>query len=167
MKSFKIFTAIFVSALLLTSCFKDTEILFTKTQIEFESAVILARATGEIFPIVSLTRASGTPPYQVNLVGRQLALAEQINFSVEEVPDRLLNATTIRAVEGVHYNLNGGSFSFPENASKVDFTGLSIIPDFLAESGKTALLIIRLEGNDNIQPSENFRRLAFRISLNP
>lgn len=153
-------------ALVISSCFDDREILFEETQIEFESAVTLARATGEIFPIINLTRASGTPNYQVNLIGSHLASAEAISFSVEEVPDRLLNANTIRAEQGVHYTLSGNSFSFPVNTSTTNFNGLSIVPGFPAQAGRTALLIIKLDGNENVKPSENFRRLAFRISLN-
>lgn len=153
-------------ALVFSSCFEDREILFEETQIEFENAVVLARATGEIFPIINLTRTSGTPNYQVNLIGRHLSNAQAISFSVEEVPDRLLNANTIRAEQGVHFTLSGNTFSFPENASTTNFNGLSIVPGFPAQAGRTALLIIRLDGNESITPSENFRRLGFRINLN-
>jgi hypothetical protein len=153
-------------ALVFSSCFNDREVLFEETQIEFENAVTLARATGEVFPIINLTRTSGTPNYQVNLIGRHLSSAAQINFSVEEVPDRLLNANTIRAVEGVHYTLSGNTFSFPGNASTTSFNGLSIVSGFPAQTGKTALLIIKLDGNESIEPAENFRRLGFSINLN-
>lgn len=162
----KTFALLMCMALVISSCFEDREILFEETQIEFENAVILARATGEIFPIINLTRTSGTPNYQINLIGRHLASVQAVSFSIEEVPARLLNANTIRAEQGVHFTLNGNSFSFPENTSTTNFNGLSIVPGFPAQAGRTALLIIRLDGNENITPSENFRRLGFRINLN-
>jgi hypothetical protein len=166
MKSFRIHTLLIASMLVMTSCFEDAKILWKGAQVEFEDAVIRTPATGETFPIIALNRTSGTPSYQVNLIGAQLAAAEDITFAVEEVPDRLLNATTIRAVEGVHYTLSGGTVTFPEQASTASFTNMSILNSFPVQAGMSALVIIRLDGNNNIEPAENYRRLAFRISLN-
>jgi hypothetical protein len=153
--------------LLTTSCYDDpgTEIVFEGSQVEFESAVTLSKATGELFPIISLNRVSGTPSFRVNLVGKQLPQAESINHSLEEVPDRLLNTNTIKAVEGVHFVFNGNSISFPEQTSTATFSPFSIKTDYPAQPGKVALFIIRLDGNDRLKPSENFRRLAFQINL--
>lgn len=166
MKNIKSIALVAILSLVFSSCFKDREVLFSGAQIEFETAVMTARATGEIFPIINLTRTSGTPNYQVNLIGAHLENAETISFSTEEVPDRLLNANTIRAVEGVHYTLNGNTFNFPVNASTTNFNGLTIINSFPAQTGRTALLIIKLDGNERITPAENYRRLGFRINLN-
>ncbi len=165
MNTFKPYRAIILIAFLLTACFEDTKIVFEDTQLEFESAVLLAKATGEVFPIINLNRASGTLSYQINLAGKQLPEAESISFSVEDVPDRLLNSNTVRAVEGVHFTLNGNSISFPELTNKTTFPAFSVDTDFPAEPGKSALFIIRLDGNDKLKPAENFRRLGFRISL--
>ncbi len=165
MKTYKIYIAIFSIALLMTSCFKDMEIVFNDTQVEFEQAVMTARATGQIFPILNVTRASGTPNYQVNLIGAHLSQGEPMSVTLDQVPADLLNANTIVAEEGVHFTLTN-NFNFPADASKVNFTGLTVINDFPAQTGKTALLILRLDGNEKIKPAENFRRLGIRINLN-
>jgi hypothetical protein len=166
MKSFRIHTLLFASLLMLSSCFEDMKVVWDDAQVEFEDAVLRTPATGEKFPIIALNRNSGTPSYQVNLIGAQLGAAEDITFSLEEVPDRLLNSTTIRAVEGVHFTLSGGTVTLPEQASTTNFTNMTINNAFPAQAGMTALLIIRLDGNNNIAPAENYRRLAFRITLN-
>lgn len=166
MRKLRILTLIFSLALFLSACFEDTEIKFTDTLIEFEDAVMRAPATGETFPIITLTRASGTPSYQINLIGPHLTQAEDVSFSLDAVPDRLLNATTIVAVEGVHYTLGTSPLSFPTGQSTANFTSLTIAPGFPAQAGMTALLILKLDGNDNLRPSENHRRIGIRINLN-
>lgn len=166
MKSYKTY---FMSVLLLTlvsSCFEDMTEKFEKTQIEFENAVMMPRVTGQVFPMITVTRTAGNPNYQVNLVGRHLTTQANIAYSLDEVPAALLNATTIEAVEGVHYTLTGNSFAFPINASTTNFNGLTINPAFPAQTGMYALLILKLDGNEGIAPAENFRRLAIRINLN-
>jgi len=166
MKKLSTYFVIVFLATALSSCFEDTKILFTDTLVEFEDAVMRAKATGQTFPIMpTITRAAGTPNYQVNLVAPQLNSAQEISFSLEPVPASLLNATTIEAVEGVHFTFNPTA-SFPEAASKFNFTGITILPGFPADAGKTALLVLRLDGNDSLKPSENYRRLAIRINLN-
>jgi hypothetical protein len=166
MKKFSTYiTIVFLSAVL-TSCFEDTKILFKDSLVEFEDAVLRAKAAGQLFPILpTITRTAGTPSYQVNLVAAQLNSAENISFSLEAVPASLLNATTIQAVEGVHFTFNPIT-TFPEAASKSNFTGITILPGFPADAGKTALLVLKLDGNDTLLPSENYRRLAIRINLN-
>jgi hypothetical protein len=125
-----------------------------------------SKAAGQTFPIMpTITRTAGTPSYQVNLVAAQLGSAEDISFSLEPVPASLLNATTIEAVEGVHFTFNPVT-TFPEATSKSNFTGITILPGFPVDAGKTALLVLVLDGNDKLKPSENYRRLAIRINLN-
>lgn len=166
MKKISTFLAIVFFSATLTSCFEDTKILFQDSLVEFEDAVMRAKAAGQLFPIMpTVTRTAGTPSYQVNLVAAQLNSAEDINFSLEAVPASLLNSTTIEAVEGVHFTFNPVA-TFPEAASKSNFTGITILPGFPADAGKTALLVLRLDGNDTLLPSENYRRLAIRINLN-
>jgi hypothetical protein len=166
MKKLSSFLAIVSLTTFLTSCFEDTKIVFDDTLVEFEDAVMRAKAAGQTFPIMpTITRAAGTPTYQVNLVAPQLSSPQDISFSLESVPASLLNATTIEAVEGVHFTFNPAA-SFPEATSKFNFTGITILPGFPADAGKTALLVLKLDGNDTLKPSENYRRLAIRINLN-
>lgn len=167
MKTVKLYTVILLSGLLLSSCFEDTKVVFDETQIEFEDAVMRARATGQIFPLIALTRTSGAPAYQVNLVGAQLPLAEEITYSLDEVPAVLLDANTIEAVEGVHFTLTENSVSFPAQASVTPVSLFTINAGFPAQAGKTAIFILRLDGNDKLVPAENYRRLGFRIDLKP
>jgi len=161
-----IYVAVVFIGLLMTSCFDDREVLFEGKLIEFDDAVLRAKASGQNFPILpSVGRAVGTPTYKVNLVSSQLTANENVNFSIEAVPTALLNDNTIAAVEGTHYSLNGSSFTIPANTSVVSFGGVNVLADFPAEAGKTALLVVRLDGNETIKPSENFRRIAIRIRL--
>lgn len=166
MKSYKTYIMGILLLISVSSCFEDMTEKFEQTQIEFENAVMLSRAPGQVFPIINVTRTAGTPEYQVNLVGRHLNTQADIAYSLDEVPASLLNATTIEAVEGVHFTLAGDSFSFPVNASTTKFNGLTINPAFPAQAGMTALLILKLDGNETIAPAENFRRLGIKINLN-
>jgi hypothetical protein len=167
MKKFRILTVFVFTAILLSSCFEDREVLWEGKQIEFEDAVMRARATGQIFPIINLTRTSGSPTYQINLIGEQLGLGEDITFSLDEVPASLLTGTTIAAVEGTHFTLNaGGAITFPEAASTTLAAPFTVDNAFTSVPGASALFIIKLDGNDRITPAENYRRLGFRISLN-
>jgi hypothetical protein len=166
MKKISTFLAIVFFSAALTSCFEDHKILFQDSLVEFEDAVTRSKAAGQLFPLMPvITRTAGTPSYQINLVAAQLTSAEDLNFSLEAVPASLLNATTIEAVEGVHFTFNPVA-TFPEAASKSNFTGITILPGFPADAGKTAILILKLDGNDTLLPSENYRRLAIRINLN-
>jgi hypothetical protein len=165
MKAFKIFLILF-TGVLLTSCFDDNKVFYDGSQVEFEDAVMRARAAGQIFPIINLTRTSGTPAYQINLIGEQLEATQDLSFALDAVPENLLNTNTIAAVEGVHFTLNGSTISFPQDASVVPASPFTISSTFPAAAGKTAIFVIRLDGNDRLQPSENYRRLGFRINLN-
>ena len=166
MKNLKSYLIPAFCMILLGSCFTDREIKFQKSQIEFDNAVLLSRATGDLFPVIGLTRTSGTPSQQVNLVGVQLITAQPLGFSIEDVPSSYLNATTIKAVQGVHYTLNGNVFSMVEKVSKTNFTGLTINNGFPAQAGMSALVIVRLDQSGDLTPSENYRRIMFKISLN-
>lgn len=166
MRKIRTYLAIVFFSAALTSCFEDTKILFQDSLVEFEDAVLRAKAAGQLFPLMPvITRTAGTPTYQINLVAAQLISAEDITFSLEAVPASLLNATTIEAVEGVHFTFNPVA-TFPEATSKSNFTGITILPGFPVDAGKTAILILKLDGNDTLLPSENYRRLAIRINLN-
>ena len=153
-------------SLLCTGCFKDEDFNFDKIRlIEFEDAVRLTPPAGFSYGVVTVTRTTPTRDFQVNLVGKQLEVPETLRFSVDTAISRFLNATTIRAVEGVHYDLQGGNLNIEANRSFVNLT-MRFPANIPQNTGRTALLVLKLDGNDNIKPSENYRRIGIRINLN-
>ncbi len=165
MKKYILTFSILLSGFFLTGCFKDIDTTFDEYRlVELETSVRTGPAAGVIFPIVAATRTSGLISNQVNLAGTQLKALEEMAFSADTAISNLLNATTIRAVEGVHYNLNGGKFTFKADTSfsTIRFNILNPGPS----TGRSALLVLKLDGNSNIKPSENYRRVGYRINLN-
>lgn len=149
---------------LLSSCFEDMTIKYNQpAQVEFESAVRTAPAAGAIFPIIATTRTAGTLPLQVNLIGTQLKTPEEMTVTIDTAIFRFLNATTIRAVEGTHFSLNGGKFTMKTDTSfaRYQFNIQNVTP----VAGRFALVVLKLDGSNNIKPSENYRRVGYRIAL--
>ena len=162
----KIFTGVMLAGLigLTTACFKDTKTVFDGVKfVEFESAVRLSPAVGATFPIISVKRTDPSIMAVINLVGSQLKATETMKISIDTAIAPFLNATTIRGVEGKHFSLNGGSFTFKTDTS---FNVLRLpIPTQAADKGKSALFVLKLDGSDGIKPSENYRRVGYRIAL--
>jgi hypothetical protein len=149
---------------LLSSCFEDMKVKFDKlVLVEFEDAVRRAPATGVAFPIIAVTRTAGTQSLQVNLVGSQLKAVEEMNVSVDTTIAALLNTNTIRAVEGTHFSLNGGKFVMKQDTSFAAFR--FNVQNVTPLAGKSALVVLKLDGGTNIKASENYRRVGFRIAL--
>ncbi|MCU0467573.1 MAG: hypothetical protein MUF58_03155 [Arcicella sp.] len=148
----------------LTSCFEDLAIRYDKAGVvEFEDAVRRTPAAGAIFPIIAVNRTAGLQSLQVNLVGQQLKTSEEMTVSVDTTISSFLNATTIRAVEGTHFNLNGGKFTMKTDTSfaRFQFNVQNVAP----VAGRSALVVLKLDGGSNTKPTENYRRVGFRISL--
>jgi hypothetical protein len=171
----KIYLFLIVSCLLFafTGCFNEQDLTFDEFKlVEFEQAVTTAPTTsvGATFPILTATRVAGTQNLQVNLVGTQFEDAQTLTFSIDTTINNYLkvyNATTvntIRAEAGVHFDLKGATFSIDKATSKGTLS--FDIKDPGANTGKFALFVIKLDGNDRIKPSENHRRLGFRVNLN-
>jgi hypothetical protein len=158
-----ILSLVFITTLL-SSCFEDLKVKFDKlVLVEFEDAVRRAPATGATFPIIAVTRTAGIQSLQVNLVGQQLKAIEEMNVSVDTTIAAFLNASTIRAVEGTHFSLNGGKFVMKQDTSfaAYKFNVQNVTP----VAGKSALVVLKLDGGTNIKASENYRRVGFRIAL--
>lgn len=150
---------------LLSSCFEDMSIRFDKPGlVEFESAVRTAPAAGAIYPIIATTRSAGTLPLQLNLVGVQLKSAQEITVSVDTAIAKFLNATTIRAVEGTHFSLNGGKVVIKADTSFAVYR--FNIQQVTPVVGRTALVVLKLEDGSSLKASENYRRVGYRIALN-
>ncbi|NJN33636.1 MAG: DUF4843 domain-containing protein [Saprospiraceae bacterium] len=150
---------IIFSSIVITSCFKEKDQIYDTegTLVEFHTSTFTTPAAGRSYPLVAVARGAGLRTQRVNLVGPQRANPETIRFVVD---------TLTTATAGVHFKLgNDGSFVIPANTS---FENCSV--EFLAaprDSGKSVDLILRLEGNgSDIKPSENYRRIGYRISLN-
>jgi hypothetical protein len=143
----------------LTSCFHEDDFLWNKkTVVEYQATVITTAAVGKTFPLLAVKNGAGAQTTQVNLVGPQRDKDEVIKFSVDK------DNTT--AVEGVHYNLKGGTFTIPAKAS---FGTCSVdILTGAAPTGttKTVDLVLTLEGNgSDILPNENYKKIGYRISF--
>ncbi|MBL7818236.1 MAG: hypothetical protein JNL70_24710 [Saprospiraceae bacterium] len=148
----------------MTSCFKEFDYTFNEKKIvELEDAVRRTPASGVSYPIISVTRTAGSQSLQVNLVGEQLKAAQDMTFSIDTAISGLLNASTIRAEAGTHFNLNGGKFTFKQDTS-FSFIKFDVL-NVPAQTGKTALLLLKLEGNSEITANPNYNRVGFRIDL--
>lgn len=147
-----------------SSCFEDLRIKFDKEGVvEFEDAVRRTPAAGATFPVIALTRTSGLQSLQVNLVGQQLKSPQELSISIDTTISGFLNSSTIRAVEGTHFSLNGGKFTMKSDTS---FSAFRFnVQNVSPVAGRTALVVLKLEGGNVLKPSENHRRVGFRISL--
>jgi len=144
-----------------TSCFRDPEVIYDgPTVVEFNQAIVAGAPTA--FPIINVNNGSGEVFTRVNLVGPQRNTDQTILYRVDPV------RTTAR--EGVHFaflNKSGenGSFVIPANRSFADcvFRVLQAPRD----PGASVILTLELVGtaDGTIKPSENYKRLTFRILL--
>lgn len=145
-------------ALTITGCFKNYEedFLFKGMVVEFDAATWTSKAPGKTYPIVGpLDKASGVAKFKVNLVGAQKPTAQTVKYRVV--------TTESTAQEGLHFELeDNGELQIPANSS-VGEASIDVL-DFPPGAG-TVLLVIELEGNDELKPSENYKRLGINISL--
>ncbi|MVM37998.1 DUF4843 domain-containing protein [Spirosoma sp. HMF3257] len=158
MKRLLRFALIGIVLLAQTSCFKENDFIYKKTVVEFQATVVTSLAVGKTYPLLAIKNGAGTQTTQVNLVGAQRNNDEVIKFSVDK------DNTT--AIEGVHYNLKGGTFTIPAKSS---FGNCAVdILTGAAPTGttKTVDLVLTLEGNgSDIAPNENYKKVGYRISF--
>jgi hypothetical protein len=168
---------IFASSLLvLGACIENDPVIYTGSAAEFDAAVWNTPATGETFPLLtrvpgygravstnatapstadpSINRTSGTIDFRVNLVGAPRSADQTLTVSV--VADK----TT--AVAGTHFT-TPASITIPAGEN---FGILSVSILNPGPSATPVDLVIQLDGNDVITPSENYRRLGMRIAQN-
>jgi hypothetical protein len=141
-----------------TACFTEPDqILDDVSWTEFQQTIVSTPAVGRTYPFLSFLRtAPGVKTTQVNLVGAQRTTDTPINFVVDE-------AST--AIAGTHYKLSSGNtFNIPANTS-FGQCGIEVL-NAPRDSGKTVDVVLRLEQSGDIKPSENYRRIGFRINLN-
>ena len=144
----------FVMVFVLGSCIEQNYPIWEGAEVEFQSAVLNAPVAGQNYPRLTVGNdvEGGVVNLQVNLVAEQRANDEVINFKV--VPE----GTT--AVAGTDYNVSG-SFTIPANTS---FGTLAVGIVNTGAIGGSVDLLLDLEGNANILPSENYKRVQIRIT---
>ncbi len=153
-----------VAAISFLSCGEKLDYTFDEYKVvELESAVRVTPAPGLTYPIIAVTRTSGTQTLQVNLVGQKLLESQEMSFSLDTAITSQLTANNLRAVEGTHFDLKGGKFTLSKDSSFARLS-LDILP-VAAQTGKTAFFVVKLDGSSDIKPSENYRRVGFRIDL--
>jgi hypothetical protein len=175
----KIFNIVFVFALLLVamaSCIENDPVVFNKSVAEFDAAVWNTPATGETYPLLTripgfgravstngtapstadpvINRSAGTVNFRVNLVGPPASSEQTLSVSV------VSEKTT--AVAGVHYTAPT-SVVVPAGEN---FGTLSVP---ILNPGATAgsvVLVLQLDGNSSVLPSENYKRIGISIAQN-
>ncbi|NJO92804.1 MAG: hypothetical protein HC831_30435 [Chloroflexia bacterium] len=144
-----------------TSCFRDPEVIYDgPTVVEFNQAIVPNAPIS--FPVFNVNNGAGEVFTRVNLVGPQQITPQTILYRVDPV------RTT--AVEGLHYELlnkvgDNGSFAIPANRSFAD-CGFRVLQAPLV-SGASVNITLELLGTTDgiIRPSENYKRLTYRILL--
>jgi hypothetical protein len=147
-----------VAVLSCAACFTEPDqTLDEVTWVEFQTTIVSTPAVGRTYPFIAVARtAPGAKTTTVNLVGPQRASATDITFVADE-------AST--AKDGTHYKLlNGGKVTIPANSS-FGQCGIEVL-SAPRDSGKTVDVVLRLEQSGDIKPSENYRRIGYRINLN-
>ena len=148
-------------ALTQTSCFRDPEVIYDgPTVVEFNAAIVPNAPIA--FPIINVNNGAGDVFARVNLVGAQKTADQTILYRVDPV------RTT--AKEGLHYSLSNkvgdnGSFVIPANRSFAD-CGFAVL-QAPRDAGASVYVVLELLGtaDGSIKPSENYKRLTYRILL--
>lgn len=151
------------------SCIDNEDRLFTQSIAEFDATVWNAPLTGRTYPMLTrvagfgraastadplISRTTGTFNVRVNLVSAQFATDQVLNVSV------VTSATT--AVAGTHFNLPA-TVTIPAN------TSFGLLPITVVNPGPgtgSVDLVLQIDGNETVLPSENFKTLGVRIPLN-
>ena len=148
---FKLSTYIVVLSLLLTSCFEDqSDKLFRDSFVEFDETSF---ATNPEIYVNSIREDSRSVLAQVNLVGAHRSVDQTINFSVD---------SESTAIEGTNYRLSGNNFIIPANSS-VGFINVELIDSSMDNTSSVTLILV-LEGNNEIKPSENYKKITYQIN---
>lgn len=160
-------------SIFLKSCIENEEIVFTNNLVEFDAAAYNAKSVvggvAKDYPLLTripgygvavansnptITRASGTVKLRVNLVGALSASDQEISYKV--VPEEST------AIAGTHYTALSGKVTIPANSN---FGEIDIpILNTGTSSATPVRLVLELEGNSGLQPSNNYKRIGVNIS---
>lgn len=160
-----------------TSCIKNEGVVFKdKLYVEFDATVLNTPLTGQLYPVLtrvptygaavspanpSITRASGTIKFRVNLVGAQQSTDQVIKFKA--VSGATIPTTAAQADAGTHYSITG-NVTIPANKSFGEVEITVINPGVSSTTPRA--FVIELEGNGTVLPSENYKRLGIQIAQN-
>jgi len=168
-RKLKLFLIIPALLFAMGSCIENDPILFTDSVAEFDATVWNAPAVGTNYPILTrvagfgraattadplITRTSGTINFRINLVSAQFTADQTLNVSV------VAGSTT--AIAGTHYSIPT-TIVIPANSS------FGLLPVTVINPGATSGsvdLVVQIDGNETVKPSENFKRLGIRIPQN-
>jgi len=149
----KIFALLSLALVLgFTSCIDQDFPLWDGSLVEFQDAVVRTPLAGQIYPRITVANTVGTVNLQVNLVAPQRSTDETINYSI------VSEGTT--AVAGSDFTTSG-SLVIPANSS----TGtLTVNVTNTGQIGGSVDLLLQLDGNATISPSENYKQVQIRIT---
>lgn len=137
--------------LLCTSCFEDeSDKLFRGAFVEFDETSFATNPNTFVKQVREDGRSATT---QVNLVGAHRSTDQVITFSVD--PEST-------AVLGTNYELQGNELTIPANSS-FGFLSVDLLDSPMGEDESVTLILI-LEGNNEIRPSENYKRFTYQIN---
>ena len=135
-----------------SSCIDQEYPLWDGSLVEFQDAVVRTPVAGQSYPRITVNNKVGTVSLQVNLVAPQRSSDETINYSV--VPE----GTT--AVAGTDYSVSG-SLVIPANSSTGTLT-VNVVDT--GSLGGSVDLLLGLDGNASVSPSENYKQVQIRIT---
>ncbi len=174
----KLFNILFILSFVAvaTSCIENDPVHFTGAVAEFDAAVWNTPASGQTYPILTrvpgfgravstnstapstadplITRASGTINFRVNLVGAPQPTQQSIPVSVVSE-----NST---AVAGTHYTA-------PTEVVIPAGENFGILSVPVLNPGATTgsvVVVLQIDGNSSIAPSENYKRIGISIAQN-
>jgi hypothetical protein len=159
-----------------TGCIENEDPLWQGSQVEFDAAIYNAPALSKTFPILTrvpaygravnatatnagaadrvINRTAGSLILYVNLIGKHLPADQALSLSV------VAEETT--AVSGVHYTIPS-EVTVPANSSFAEVPVTILNP---GASATPVVLVLQLDGNGTITPSENYKRVGMSIAQN-
>jgi hypothetical protein len=134
-----------------TACFEDSRVVFAGILAEFNETVVRTPALGVTYPLIAVRNAAGQVTTRVNLVGPQQTTEQVLRVSIDPVS----------TAQAANYRF-GGTVTIPANSSFGDLQFEVLNATGVPTAGLN--LVFVLEGNETVRPSENYRRVGFRIT---
>ena len=140
------------SVLVFSSCIEQNYPVWEGLVVEFQDAVVLTPAAGQVYPRITVANTVGTVNLRVNLVGKQRPSDEIITYNVAA------DGTT--AVAGRDY-VAPGTLTIPAGSS---FGTLTVNVINTGKIGGSVDLLLQLVGNDEVGNSANYNKVQIRIT---